>query len=118
LLTFIITSCSPSHKFNKDKAFFESSKTEQRFKSVTDGNDCYFEIKENNFFEFYRQLFDSVKNTSYPGRFTKEGDIMILHFYDKKGEKVLGKKALIDNVKKEIVFFDYSPSVNKKFVFN
>ena len=27
-------------------------------------NDSYFEIKENNFFEFYRQLFDSVKNTS------------------------------------------------------
>jgi hypothetical protein len=73
--------------------------------------------KENNFFEFYRQLFDSVKNTVYPGKYTKDGDIMVLNFYNKKGEKVLGKKALINEEKKEIIFFDYSPAVNKKFVF-
>jgi hypothetical protein len=113
----LLGACSPTQRFNKDKAAFENSKVVKSFKSVTDGNDCYFEIKENNFFEFYRQLFDSVKNTVYPGKYTKDGDIMVLNFYNKKGEKVLGKKALINEEKKEIIFFDYSPAVNKKFVF-
>ncbi len=68
-------------------------------------NDSYFVIKENNFFEFYRQLFDSVKNTCYPGKYTKNGDTLILHYYNKKGYGLLGRKALIAANKKEIIFF-------------
>ena len=75
------------------------------FKSVADMNDSYFVIRENNFFEFYRQLFDSVKNTSYPGRYTKNADTLILHFYNKKGAELLGAKALIDEGKKQVRFF-------------
>jgi hypothetical protein len=98
-------SCSPAFKFKKDKALFDASAVQQSFKSVADMNDSYFVIKENNFFEFYRQLFDSVKNTNYPGKYTKNGDTLILHYYNKKGYELLGRKALISGNKNEIVFF-------------
>ena len=81
-------------------------------------NDAYFVIKENNFFEFYRALFDSVKNTSYPGKYTKNGDTMYLQFYNKKGSDMLGNKALINSQKKEIIFFDKFAGVKKKLLFN
>lgn len=83
---------------------FDASSVQQSFRSVADMNDSYFEIRENNFFEFYRQLFDSVKNTRYPGKYTKNGDTLVLNFYNKKGEDVLGRKALVKG-NKEIVFF-------------
>lgn len=105
IIALLAYSCSPVYKFNKDKAAFEASKVQQSFKSVADMNDSYFEIKENNFFEFYRQLFDSVKNTVYPGRYTLKGDTLYLQFYDKKGIELLGSKAIIRDGKKEIVFF-------------
>ena len=100
-----IFSCSASHQFQKDKSLFDASGTLMSFKSVADMNDSYFVVKENNFFEFYRQLFDSVKNSSYPGKFTRNGDTLLLSFYDKKGYHLLGRKALVSNDKKEIVFF-------------
>jgi len=87
-----------------------------KFKSVADLNDSYFEIKENDFFEFYRELFDSVKNSSYPGKFTKKGDTMLLRFYNKKGLQLLGSKALITNNKKEIIFFDHYPGIKRKLI--
>ena len=105
ILSTIIFSCSPSFKFRNDKPLFEASKVQMSFKSVADLNDSYFELKENNFFEFYRQLFDSVKNTSYPGRYTKKGDTLFLQFYNKKGLQLLGSKAVVNEKKKQIVFF-------------
>ena len=118
IVLLILFSCSPSHKFNKEKSLFEASKVQFRFKSVADLNDSYFELKENNFFEYYRQLFDSVKNTRYPGKYTRNGDTLILSFYNKKGAVLLGRKALVDNRKKEIVFFDNYPGVKKRLIFN
>ena len=81
-------------------------------------NDAYFVIKENNFFEFYRQLFDSVKNTAYPGKYSKKGDTLFLSFYNKKGNEFLGNKALINPNNKEIIFFDTYTGVKKKILFN
>lgn len=105
IIGIVVVSCSPEYKFNKDKAAFDASKVQIIFKSVADMNDSYFEIKENNFFEFYRQLFDSIKNTSYPGRYSKKGDTLLLQFYDKKGKALLGNKAVISQGNKEIIFF-------------
>ena len=79
-------------------------------------NDSYFVIKENNFFEYYRLLFDSVKNSSYPGKFTKQGDTIALAFYNKKGETILGKKALITGNNKEIVFFNEFPVIRRTLI--
>jgi hypothetical protein len=98
-------SCSPAYQFRRDKTAFDASKVTQSFKSVADMNDSYFEIRENNFFEFYRQLFDSVKNTVYPGKYSVVNDTLFLNFYDKRGLELLGRKAVIKEGKKEIVFF-------------
>lgn len=68
-------------------------------------NDAYFVIKENNYFEFYRELFDSIKNTRYPGKYEMKEDTLLLKFYDKNGSKLLGNKAVIDTAKNQILFF-------------
>lgn len=104
-LAAIFQSCSSSHEFNKVKDEFDASMVTMQFKSVADMNDSYFDIKENNFFEFYRQLFDSVKNTRYPGTYTVVNDTFYLKFYDRRGEKLLGSKAVVNENKTEIVFF-------------
>ena len=93
----IIISCSPSLNFKKEEIKFQSSKAITTYKAFADMNDAYFAIKENNFFEFYRELFDSIKNTSFPGKFTKKGDTLYLQFYNKKGNNLLGNKALINS---------------------
>lgn len=98
-------SCSPGGKFHKDKPLFDASAIQMKFRSVADMNDAVFEIRENDFFEFYRQLFDSIKNSSYPGRYHKNGDTLVLDFYNKKGVDLLGNKALIDSSKNEIRFY-------------
>ena len=118
LAVLILNSCTSTNKFKKEKALFETSKVQRSFKSVADLNDSYFELKENNFFEFYRQLFDSVKNSRYPGKYSKKGDTLYLEFYNKQGLEILAGKALIDERKKEIVFFDHYPGVKKKLIFN
>ena len=81
-------------------------------------NDSYFVIKDNDFFEFYKVLYDSVKNSKYPGKYSKNGDTLLLQFYNKKGYALLGHKALIDKNKKEIVFFDNYPGYKKKLLIN
>ena len=118
IISTLIISCSANRRFRKDRPLFESAGVITRYKAVADMNDAYFVIKENHFFEFYRQLFDSVKNTSYPGRYTQSGDTLLLNFYNKKGEDILGSKALINPNKKEIVFFDHYPGIKKRLIFN
>lgn len=122
LLTFslaiFLISCSTSGNFKNEKPAFEASKVIMSFKSVADMNDSYFVIKENNFFEFYKALYDSVKNTRYPGKYTKNGDTMLLSFYNKKGLALLGHKALVDKNNKEIVFFDNFPGFKKRLLIN
>ncbi len=113
-----IVSCSPSTNFSKDKNLFEASKVITKYKAIADMNDAYFVIKENNFFEFYRELFDSLKNTSYPGKYTTNGDTLNLQFFNKKGNNLLGNKALINKQKKEIIFFERYTGVKKKLLFN
>jgi hypothetical protein len=117
-ITIFLLSCGPSQKFKKDKPQFDASAVVTKYKAIADMNDSYFEIRENNFFEFYMQLFDSVKNTRYPGKYTKNGDTLYLNFYNKKGEDLLGSKALINQNKKEIVFFDHYPGIKKRLIFN
>ena len=92
----VIASCASSNNFSNDKSLFEASNVVTKYKAFADMNDAYFVIKQNNFFEFYRELFDTVKNTSYPGRYTKNGDTLYLQFYNKKGKNLLGNKALIN----------------------
>lgn len=113
----VFYSCKTS-SFKAQKKLFDSSPVITQYKSINDMNDAYFVIKENNFFEFYMQLFDTVKNTSYPGKYSKKGDTLFLSFYNKKANNLLGGKALINPNKKEIIFFDEYPGIKKKLLFN
>jgi hypothetical protein len=117
-ITAFIISCSTTNSFKKDKAQFDASPVISTYKAIGDLNDSYFTIKQNNFFEFYMQLFDSLKNTAYPGKYTKKGDTLFLNFYNKGAEVFLGSKALINNDKKEIIFFDKFLGVKRKLIFN
>lgn len=101
----LLGACSTHTLPQKDRAIFEASKITHRFISVADMNDAFFELRENNFFEFYRQLFDSVKNSSYPGKYQLKGDTLVLSFYNPKGKTLLGSRALIGPGNNEIVFF-------------
>jgi hypothetical protein len=106
MLAFACSCTAPAKMdFEKDKAAFETSPVTKSFKSVADMNDAYFELKENNYFEFYRQLFDSIKNTRYPGKYEMKGDTFYLRFYDPAGDSVLGTKAVIKGADEQIVFF-------------
>jgi hypothetical protein len=116
-IVLLLNACANTG-FKKDKAAFENAKTIRSFKSVADMNDSYFTIRENDFFEFYKVLYGSEKNSSYPGKFTRSGDTMLLHFYNKKGYELLGRKALIDKANNEIVFFDNFPGVKKRLLVN
>ena len=118
LLTAVLIFSCANNAFKKDRTAFDAAAVIIKYKAIGDLNDSYFTIKENNFFEFYMQLFDSVKNTSYPGKYRKNGDTLYLNFYNKAAEVFLGSKALIDNNKKEIVFFDKFLGVRKKLFFN
>lgn len=89
----------------RDKAAFEASGVVKQFTSIANMNDAYFEIRENDFFEFYRMLFDSVKNSSYPGKYRQVGDTLFLDFYSKKGTSALGSRAVIDSSGGKISFF-------------
>ncbi len=117
ILVFIV-SCSASNNFKKDKPAFDAAAVITKYKAIGDLNDSYFTLKENNFFEFYMQLFDTLKNTSYPGKYTKNGDTLFLNFYNKAAESFLGSKALIITTKKEIIFFDKLLGVKRKLIFN
>jgi hypothetical protein len=117
-ISILIYSCSSTNAFKKDKPAFNTSVVIMKYKAIGDLNDSYFTIRQNNFFEFYMQLFDSVKNTSYPGKYTKSGDTLFLNFYNKGAEVFLGSKALINNDKKEIIFFDKFLGVKRKLIFN
>ena len=117
LITLLLLSaCSTTNSFKKDKAIFDSSRILSSFKSGGDLNDSYFIIKENNFVEFYKTLFDSVKNTSYPGKYEMSGDTLHLKFYNKKAYETLGNKALINNNQKEIIFFNVYPGVKTRLI--
>ncbi len=102
-ISAIIFSCSVFRDSPNKIAAVDKAQTVKSFKSVADMNDAYFELKENHYFDFYRQLFDSVKNTRYPGTYTSKMDTLYLNFFDKKGEGLLGKKAVVKG--DDIIFF-------------
>lgn len=95
ILLCTAASCSIFNGMEKKLRSIDNAKTLRSFTSVADMNDAFFVLKENNYFDFYRQLFDSVKNSRYPGTYTTLGDTLYLHFFDKKGAEILGNKAVL-----------------------
>jgi hypothetical protein len=117
LFILFLASCATS-RYRKNKSLIDASAVIYSFRAIGDLNDSYFTIKENNYFEYYRLLFDSIPNSNYAGEYVMKNDTFLLDFYDKKGEQLLGKKALINKERNEIVFFNNYPGIKKKLVIN
>ncbi len=104
-LLFLV-SCGGSQKLRNDMQAVDASPVTKSFRNVVEGvNNSYFEIKEGGYFDSYRLLFDSVKNTRYAGTYTSisGSDTLNLQFFQKKGAKILGNRAII--IGKKITFF-------------
>ena len=91
-------------QFQSVKPEFDRSAELMKFSSIANMNDAHFVVKEHNYFEFYRLLFDSVKNSSLPGKYQRFGDTLKLSFYDKKGKRLLGSTAIVDSIGQKITF--------------
>lgn len=117
-VVFLCSACQQNKLYRQNKSALQAAQTIKTYKAIGDLNDAYFDIKQNNYFEFYMQLFDSVKNTYYPGTYNQNGDTLHLQFFNKKGAAFLGTKALINSSKNEIIFFDKKVSLLKKTAFN
>jgi hypothetical protein len=79
------------------------------FVSISDMNDAHFELRKDGSFEYYRLLFDSLKNSTISGTWKKQADTILLIYNDTASEKILGPKAMINQQKHEISFFDSGP---------
>ncbi len=102
-----LVACVCSREFKKNMKSVDDAVVLKSFKNVVEGvNNSYFEIKENNYFDSYRLLFDSVKNTRYAGTYTSQAgsDTISLKFFHSKGVNMLGSKAVIKG--KNITFFN------------
>ena len=106
LCSLFLFSCASSREFKTNMKAVDEATVLKSFKNVVEGvNDSYFEVKENNYFDSYRLLFDSVKNTRYAGTYISSvgNDTIALQFFNSKGLKLLGSKAVING--KNITFF-------------
>ncbi len=96
----------------------QKAKVISTFRSTSDMNDSHFSLKEGDYFEFYKSLYDSVKNTVYGGTYKKNGDTVFLNFFDKTGEDILGNRALINSENNKIYFFNASKEAKQMNLFN
>lgn len=88
------------------------------FKASSDMNDSYFSLKEGNYFEFYKTLYDSLKNTVYGGTYSEDLDTIKLNFFNAEGEKIFGNRAIFDKKNNEIYFFNASNEAKRMHIFN
>ena len=114
----LLFSCNTAqnHKVEMDK--LEKAKVISTFRSSSDMNDSYFLLKDGNYFEFYKSLYDSVKNTVYGGTYSMHLDTIKLEFFNVEGEKIFGNRAVIDKEKNEIYFFNASNAAKRMHLFN
>lgn len=88
------------------------------FTSISDLNDSYFTITEDNRFEYYKLLFDSVKNTTYSGSYKLVLDTLFLTFEQEEGKQLFGERAQIDTLNNRIIFLDAAAESRFMHLFN
>lgn len=88
------------------------------FMSLSDLNDCYFTLTENNQFEYYKMLLDSIKNTEFTGQYKIVNDTIYLTFDKEEGKNLLGYRVIIDENAENIVFIDAAPESRYMHLFN
>lgn len=112
LVLSVIFSCK--HKTTQTK----ETSLNRTFTSISDLNDSYFSITEDNRFEYYKLLFDSVKNTTYSGSYKLSEDTLYLTFDQEDGRQLFGEKAHIDTMNNRIIFLDAAPESRFMNLFN
>jgi hypothetical protein len=91
---------------------------EHSFTSVSDLNDAYFSLTHDLKFEYYKLLFDSIRNTNFSGTYTIKQDTIFLKFDDEEGKKLLGERVLMDTLLENILFIDAAPESKYMHLFN
>jgi hypothetical protein len=82
--------------------------------SAKDGN-MFFNLHENNFFEFYGvKLGGIAKGAYYAGTYEREGDSLFLAFHNKYQPADLTTKGLIDKENNSLILFSTDTSMNRK----
>lgn len=118
IFILLFSGCNSKKEQKTDLLKLEKAKIISTFKSSSDMNNSYFILKEGNYFEFYKNLYDSIKNTHFAGKYSRKGDTLILNFWDNKGEEIFGNRAIINTEKNKIYFFNSSKEAKQMHLFN
>ncbi len=86
--------------------------------SLSDLNDCYLSLSEDWKFEYYKMLFDSIKNTEFTGTYQLQHDTILLNFDKKEGENLLGNRLVMDENRENIIFIDAAPEARYMHLFH
>lgn len=116
LVLLVLLACNTAEKKDAASPATTALEKDLSFRAVADMNDCHFTLKKDGSFEFYRLLFDSIKNSSYTGNYTLAGDTLMLMYDQSEAIELLGPKALIDHKKNEITFFDSGVTTPHKII--
>lgn len=119
LSIFALVSChAPAEKPAAPGPETMATGINKTFMSLSDLNDCYLTLSSDWKFEYYKMLFDSIKNTEYTGTYQLQNDTILLNFDKKEGEALLGNRLLMDETKEHIVFIDAAPEARYMHLFN
>ena len=110
-------SCQGRYGYEQRWRSLENSRVVRTFTSVSDMNDAHFVIKDNNYFEYYKSLYDSVKNTRFGGTYKRAGDTLLLDFFNGRGKEWLGEKAILLNGN-QVLFPEAAPEARMLHLFN
>lgn len=123
-LTALVTTClfiacnAPAEKPVETLSPAPETGIRKTFMSLSDLNDCYFSFSEDGKFEYYKMLFDSIKNTEFTGTYQLQNDTFFLQFDKKEGEELLGNRLIMDENKENIVLIDAAPEARYMHLFN
>ena len=118
LVSVLLFSCKHLLKKENDFDKMKKAKVISTFRATSDMNDSYFLLKEGNYFEFYKSLYDSLKNTVYGGTFSEHLDTIKLNFFNPEGEKIFGNRAILNKENNEINFYNASNAAKRMHIFN
>jgi hypothetical protein len=115
ILCFFIVSCTI-----RDRSSVREVKKETKEKrkepvilSAKEGN-YYFNLRENNFFEYYGKTLGVTKAELYAGSYQKKGDSLMLAFQNNFKPADLTNSAYIDRTNKQLILISKDTSQNRK----
>lgn len=115
VVCFLIACSTPDHTSQRE--VIRDTRAKRSYPiilSAKDGN-MFFNLHENNFFEFYGvKLGGIAKGAYYAGTYERKGDSLFLAFHNKYQPADLTTKGLIDKENNSLVLFSTDTSMNRK----